>query len=59
MVVIEDVEGSRKALKDCADATDVLCRFQVGGLDHEKVMASIDLFTHKVADLPTTAAADT
>ena len=53
MVVIEDVEGSRKALADCTDAgaTDVLCQFQVGGLEHEKVMTSIDLFAHKVAEL--------
>ena len=55
MVVIDDVEGSRKALKDCTDAgaTDILCQFQVGGLEHEKVMSSIELFAHKVAELTT------
>lgn len=53
MVVIDDVEGSRRALQDCIDAgaTDVLCQFQVGGLAHEKVMASIELFARKVAEL--------
>jgi alkanesulfonate monooxygenase SsuD/methylene tetrahydromethanopterin reductase-like flavin-dependent oxidoreductase (luciferase family) len=58
MVVIDDVEGSRQALKDCADAgaTDVLCQFQVGGLEHDKVMSSIELFSRKVAEL---TAADT
>jgi alkanesulfonate monooxygenase SsuD/methylene tetrahydromethanopterin reductase-like flavin-dependent oxidoreductase (luciferase family) len=53
MVVIEDVEGSRRALQECVDAgaDDVLCQFQVGGLSHEKVMASIELFARKVAEL--------
>jgi alkanesulfonate monooxygenase SsuD/methylene tetrahydromethanopterin reductase-like flavin-dependent oxidoreductase (luciferase family) len=58
MVVIDDVEGSRRALQDCMDAgaTEVLCQFQVGGLPHEKVMTSIELFARKVAEL---TAADT
>jgi hypothetical protein len=53
MVVIDDVEGSKRALQECLDAgaTDVLCQFQVGGLEHEKVVRSIELFARKVAAL--------
>lgn len=53
MVVIDDVEGSKRALQECLDAgaTDVLCQFQVGGLEHEKVVRSIELFARKVANL--------
>ena len=51
MVIVDDVEGSRRALQDCVDAgaTDVLCQFQVGGLDHARVQDSIRLFASDVA----------
>lgn len=51
MVVVDDVAGSRKALQAVAEAgaTDILCQFQVGGLDHERVLQSIQLFAGEVA----------
>lgn len=53
MVVVDDHAGSRKALEEfaAAGATDVLCQFQVGGLDHELVSRSIRQFATNVAGL--------
>jgi alkanesulfonate monooxygenase SsuD/methylene tetrahydromethanopterin reductase-like flavin-dependent oxidoreductase (luciferase family) len=53
MVVVDDVEGSRKAFADLADAgaTDVLCQFRVGGLDHETVARGMKLFAEEVVPL--------
>ena len=50
MVVIGDVEESRKHLQRVADAgvTDLLCQFQVGGLEHERVVSSMRLFAGEV-----------
>lgn len=50
MVVVDDVEGSKRAMERIRDAgvTDVLCQFQVGGLDHDAVVASMDLFAKEV-----------
>ena len=46
MVVLDDVEGSRAAVRRVAEAgaTDLLCQFQVGGLDGESVERSMRLF---------------
>ncbi|MCG5211737.1 LLM class flavin-dependent oxidoreductase [Streptosporangium sp. KLBMP 9127] len=51
MVVIDDVEGSRKALARIAEAgaTDLIMQAQVGGLPHDAVCASIELFMAEVA----------
>lgn len=53
MVMIADIEGSKQAVKRVAEAgvTDVLCQFQVGGLDHERVVRSMELFASDVAQL--------
>lgn len=53
MVVLDDVEGSRRAVQRIAEAgaTDLLCQFQVGGLDHERVTKAMRLFAEKVAPL--------
>jgi alkanesulfonate monooxygenase SsuD/methylene tetrahydromethanopterin reductase-like flavin-dependent oxidoreductase (luciferase family) len=53
MVVLDDVEGSRQAVQRIAEAgaTDLLCQFQVGGLDHERVTRAMRLFAEKVAPL--------
>jgi len=53
MVVIDDVEGSRRAVERirAAGATDLLCQFQVGGLDHERVTSAMRLFAGEVAGL--------
>jgi len=50
MVVLDDEEGSRAAVKRVADAgaTDLLCQFQVGGLDGESVERSMRLFAAEV-----------
>ncbi len=51
MIVMDDVAGSRKA-KDAffaAGATDILGQFQVGGLAHEQVVNSMNLFAKEVA----------
>ena len=34
-----------------AGATDLLCQFQVGGLDHERVTRAMQLFAGQVAGL--------
>lgn len=51
MVVLDDVEGSRRAVARvaAAGATDLLCQFQVGGLDHERVTGAMRLFAKEVA----------
>jgi natural product biosynthesis luciferase-like monooxygenase protein len=53
MVVIDDVESSRRAVArlQSEGITDVLCQFQVGGLDNDAVMNSINLFATEVAEL--------
>ncbi|GAA1626960.1 LLM class flavin-dependent oxidoreductase [Nonomuraea maheshkhaliensis] len=50
MVVVDDVEGSRKALARIAEAgaTDLIIQAQVGGLAHERVCDSITLFMKDV-----------
>ncbi|WP_113702323.1 LLM class flavin-dependent oxidoreductase [Nonomuraea lactucae] len=51
MVVVDDVEGSRKALARiaAAGATDLILQCQVGGLAHERVCESMELFMAEVA----------
>lgn len=46
MVMVDDVEGSRRAVERVAQAgaTDLLCQFQVGGLDAARVERSMRLF---------------
>ena len=53
MGMIADVEGSKQAVKRVAEsgATEVLCQYQVGGLDHERVVRSMELFASDVAQL--------
>ena len=53
MVVVDDVAGSRAALERFAEAgaTDVLAQFQVGGLAHDHVLSSMELFAKEVAEL--------
>jgi hypothetical protein len=50
MVVVDDVEGSRKALARIAEAgaTDLIIQAQVGGLAHERVCDSMTLFMTEV-----------
>ncbi|GAA1545134.1 LLM class flavin-dependent oxidoreductase [Actinomadura kijaniata] len=50
MVVIDDVEGSRKAVERIreAGATDLILQAQVGGLAHDRVCASMELFMSEV-----------
>ncbi|MDP9861177.1 MULTISPECIES: LLM class flavin-dependent oxidoreductase [Streptosporangium] len=51
MVVVDDVEGSRKAAARIAEAgaTDLILQAQVGGLAHEHVCESMRLFMTEVA----------
>ena len=53
MIVLDDPEGSRKALQRLEDAgvTDLVGQFQVGGLDNEHVKSCIRLFASDVAKL--------
>jgi alkanesulfonate monooxygenase SsuD/methylene tetrahydromethanopterin reductase-like flavin-dependent oxidoreductase (luciferase family) len=53
MVVLDDVEGSRRAVARIVDAgaTDLLCQFQVGGLAHERVTSAMRVFADEVAGL--------
>jgi alkanesulfonate monooxygenase SsuD/methylene tetrahydromethanopterin reductase-like flavin-dependent oxidoreductase (luciferase family) len=53
MVMLADIEGSRQAVKRVAEAgaTDLICQFQVGGLDHERVVRSMRLFASEVVQL--------
>lgn len=50
MVVVDDVEGSRKAVERiaAAGATDLILQAQVGGLAHEHVCNSMKLFMQEV-----------
>jgi alkanesulfonate monooxygenase SsuD/methylene tetrahydromethanopterin reductase-like flavin-dependent oxidoreductase (luciferase family) len=50
MVVVDDVEGSRKAVARLAEAgaTDLILQAQVGGLAHEQVCGSIRRFMEEV-----------
>ncbi|MEV7965059.1 LLM class flavin-dependent oxidoreductase [Sphaerisporangium sp. NPDC088356] len=50
MVVVDDVEGSRKAVARIAEAgaTDLILQAQVGGLAHDRVRDSIELFMGEV-----------
>lgn len=50
MVVVDDVEGSRKAVERIASAgaTDLILQAQVGGLAHEHVTDSLRLFMAEV-----------
>ncbi|WP_030904210.1 LLM class flavin-dependent oxidoreductase [Streptosporangium amethystogenes] len=50
MVVVDDVEGSRKATARIAEAgaTDLILQAQVGGLSHEHVCESMRLFMTEV-----------
>jgi alkanesulfonate monooxygenase SsuD/methylene tetrahydromethanopterin reductase-like flavin-dependent oxidoreductase (luciferase family) len=50
MVVVDDVEGSRKAAEriEAAGATDLILQAQVGGLAHEHVTNSMKLFMNEV-----------
>jgi alkanesulfonate monooxygenase SsuD/methylene tetrahydromethanopterin reductase-like flavin-dependent oxidoreductase (luciferase family) len=50
MVVVDDVEGSRKAVERiaAAGATDLILQAQVGGLAHEPVCNSMKLFMQEV-----------
>ncbi|GAB3673998.1 hypothetical protein GCM10027589_43960 [Actinocorallia lasiicapitis] len=50
MVVIDDVEGSRKAVErlQAAGATDLILQAQVGGLAHEHVTESMKRFMNEV-----------
>ncbi|MBG0828776.1 LLM class flavin-dependent oxidoreductase [Planomonospora sp. ID67723] len=50
MVVVDDVEGSRKAAARIAEAgaTDLILQAQVGGLPHEDVCESMRLFMTEV-----------
>lgn len=50
MVVVDDVEGSRKAAARIAEAgaTDLILQAQVGGLSHEHVCESMRLFMTEV-----------
>jgi len=50
MIVIDDVEGSRKAVDaiQAAGATDLILQAQVGGLAHEHVVNSMKLFMSEV-----------
>lgn len=53
MVVLDDVEGSKRAVARiaAAGATDLLCQFQVGGLDHARVTQAMQLFAREVVGL--------
>ncbi|GAA3811131.1 LLM class flavin-dependent oxidoreductase [Sphaerisporangium flaviroseum] len=50
MVVVDDVEGSRKAVARIAEAgaTDLILQAQVGGLANDRVRDSIELFMGEV-----------
>ncbi|MEU1520987.1 LLM class flavin-dependent oxidoreductase [Nocardia rhamnosiphila] len=53
MIVIDDVEGSRKAVQRLEEAgvTDLVGQFQVGGLENEHVLNSIKLFASDVMEV--------
>jgi hypothetical protein len=51
MIVLSDVEGSRKAMEEffAAGATDLVGQFEVGGLPHEYTVAAMQTFARDVA----------
>jgi alkanesulfonate monooxygenase SsuD/methylene tetrahydromethanopterin reductase-like flavin-dependent oxidoreductase (luciferase family) len=51
MIVLSDVEGSRKALDEFFDAgaTDLIGQFEVGGMPHERTVAAMESFARDVA----------
>jgi alkanesulfonate monooxygenase SsuD/methylene tetrahydromethanopterin reductase-like flavin-dependent oxidoreductase (luciferase family) len=51
MIVLSDVEGSRKALDEffAAGATDLIGQFEVGGMPHERTVAAMESFARDVA----------
>ncbi len=53
MVVMEDVAGSKKVAEEFFDAgvTDLLGQFRVGGLKHELVSRSMELFANEVVNI--------
>ncbi len=53
MIVLDDADGSRKALQRLEDAgvTDLIGQFQVGGLANEHVLSSLRLFASDVAGI--------
>ncbi len=53
MIVMDDVEGSKKAMEEFFDAgvTDILGQFRVGGLSNELVTRSMSLFAKEVAQI--------
>jgi alkanesulfonate monooxygenase SsuD/methylene tetrahydromethanopterin reductase-like flavin-dependent oxidoreductase (luciferase family) len=53
MIVLDDVEGSRKAVARLEEAgvTDLIGQFQVGGLANEHVLNSIRLFATDVMEI--------
>jgi hypothetical protein len=55
MIVLSDVEGSRKAMEEffAAGATDVVPQFEVGGLANEYSMRSMESFALDVAGFAT------
>jgi natural product biosynthesis luciferase-like monooxygenase protein len=59
MVFVGDVDTARKHVQRVVDAgaTDLLCQFQVGGLDHERVVGAMRLFAAEVHD-PASGAAE-
>ena len=53
MIVMDDIAGSKKAMEEFFDAgvTDILGQFRVGGLSHELVSRSMNLFAKEVAGI--------
>jgi alkanesulfonate monooxygenase SsuD/methylene tetrahydromethanopterin reductase-like flavin-dependent oxidoreductase (luciferase family) len=51
MIVLSDIEGSRKAVDEffAAGATDLIGQFEVGGLAHERTIGSMESFARDVA----------
>lgn len=53
MIVMDDIAGSKKAVEEFFDAgvTDILGQFRVGGLSHELVNRSMEIFAKEVVDI--------
>jgi hypothetical protein len=53
MVVIADVEGSKKAVEDffAAGATEIIGQFEVGGIAHELIMGTMTRFARDVVGI--------
>jgi hypothetical protein len=51
MIVLSDVDGSRKALDEFFDAgaTDLIGQFEVGGMAHERTVSAMESFARDVA----------